>query len=159
MIRRPPRSTLSSSSAASDVYKRQAYGYAVGQSDTVIGANSDVDFDLGAIPFQNSGFTSVPSPGGTSFVIATTGVYTFDFYVSGLPASKVPLLFAIYINGAIAPGNGFEFRSDTTATATDNLTVIGHGIILLSSGNVITLHNRTNTVTDSVTVTVTLSLI
>ena len=25
MIRRPPRSTLSSSSAASDVYKRQAY--------------------------------------------------------------------------------------------------------------------------------------
>src|SRR5664280_1892698 len=28
MIRRPPRSTLSSSSAASDVYKRQIYGYA-----------------------------------------------------------------------------------------------------------------------------------
>src|SRR5674536_248675 len=27
MIRRPPRSTLSSSSAASDVYKRQAIGY------------------------------------------------------------------------------------------------------------------------------------
>ena len=26
MIRRPPRSTLSSSSAASDVYKRQEYG-------------------------------------------------------------------------------------------------------------------------------------
>src|SRR5674536_407985 len=28
MIRRPPRSTLSSSSAASDVYKRQGAGYA-----------------------------------------------------------------------------------------------------------------------------------
>ena len=27
MIRRPPRSTLSSSSAASDVYKRQIYGW------------------------------------------------------------------------------------------------------------------------------------
>src|SRR5664280_2333100 len=27
MIRRPPRSTLSSSSAASDVYKRQVFGY------------------------------------------------------------------------------------------------------------------------------------
>src|SRR5450756_3080151 len=27
MIRRPPRSTQSRSSAASDVYKRQAYGY------------------------------------------------------------------------------------------------------------------------------------
>src|SRR5664280_2843914 len=29
MIRRPPRSTLSSSSAASDVYKRQGFGYAL----------------------------------------------------------------------------------------------------------------------------------
>ena len=29
MIRRPPRSTLSSSSAASDVYKRQEQGHAV----------------------------------------------------------------------------------------------------------------------------------
>src|SRR5664280_3475687 len=33
MIRRPPRSTLSSSSAASDVYKRQMYDFAHGQSD------------------------------------------------------------------------------------------------------------------------------
>src|SRR5664280_1962606 len=31
MIRRPPRSTLSSSSAASDVYKRQQHGFVVGQ--------------------------------------------------------------------------------------------------------------------------------
>ena len=30
MIRRPPRSTLSSSSAASDVYKRQLYGFVKG---------------------------------------------------------------------------------------------------------------------------------
>ena len=30
MIRRPPRSTLDRSSAASDVYKRQAVGVAVG---------------------------------------------------------------------------------------------------------------------------------
>src|SRR5665648_1277610 len=29
MIRRPPRSTLSSSSAASDVYKRQRYGHPI----------------------------------------------------------------------------------------------------------------------------------
>eukprot|EP00658_Telonema_sp_P-2_P085830 TRINITY_DN9866_c0_g2_i1.p1 TRINITY_DN9866_c0_g2~~TRINITY_DN9866_c0_g2_i1.p1 ORF type:complete len:125 (-),score=47.91 TRINITY_DN9866_c0_g2_i1:249-623(-) len=31
MIRRPPRSTLSSSSAASDVYKRQVYGHGIGK--------------------------------------------------------------------------------------------------------------------------------
>src|SRR5664280_3706683 len=37
MIRRPPRSTLSSSSAASDVYKRQAFGCGVEKpGDTVV---------------------------------------------------------------------------------------------------------------------------
>eukprot|EP00658_Telonema_sp_P-2_P020856 TRINITY_DN18269_c0_g1_i3.p2 TRINITY_DN18269_c0_g1~~TRINITY_DN18269_c0_g1_i3.p2 ORF type:complete len:100 (-),score=28.73 TRINITY_DN18269_c0_g1_i3:139-438(-) len=36
MIRRPPRSTLSSSSAASDVYKRQD----VGGADDLLGVNS-----------------------------------------------------------------------------------------------------------------------
>lgn len=132
-----------------------AYGYAVGQSSTVIGADSNVVFDLGATVFPNAGFTSVPAPAGTSFVVATSGVYQFDFYVSGLPASNVPLEFALYRNGTVANvgGNGFEFRSNTSATATDKLTVIGHGIILLTAGDVITLHNRTNTVTDTVTVT------
>src|SRR5664280_1202048 len=42
MIRRPPRSTLSSSSAASDVYKRQGwstspYEYEVGMADLAVG--------------------------------------------------------------------------------------------------------------------------
>ena len=134
-----------------------AYGYAVGQSDAVIGANADVVFDLGATPFPNAGFTSVPAPAGTSFVIASAGVYQFDFYVSGLPSTNVPLEFQLYVNG-ISPnathgGPAYEFRSNTTASATDNLTVIGHGLILLAAGDVITLHNRTNTVTDTVTVT------
>ena len=132
-----------------------AYGYAVGQSDAVIGADSDVVFDLGATPFPNAGFTSVPAPAGTAFVVASAGVYQFDFYVSGLPSTNVPLEFALYVNGAIASAGGpaYEFRSNTTASATDNLTVIGHGLILLNAGDVITLHNRTNTVTDTVTVT------
>src|SRR5674536_218040 len=38
MIRRPPRSTLSSSSAASDVYKRQVVGGSVVPRATVVGA-------------------------------------------------------------------------------------------------------------------------
>src|SRR5664279_1777804 len=35
MIRRPPRSTLSSSSAASDVYKRQVFGFESDHNDVV----------------------------------------------------------------------------------------------------------------------------
>src|SRR5450756_3075407 len=39
MIRRPPRSTQSRSSAASDVYKRQRRGVDVGSQQTVLGAH------------------------------------------------------------------------------------------------------------------------
>src|SRR5678809_229469 len=45
MIRRPPRSTLDRSSAASDVYKRHRYSYA----DVAIGPRSDVDWQHGTV--------------------------------------------------------------------------------------------------------------
>src|SRR5665648_1262138 len=44
MIRRPPRSTLSSSSAASDVYKRQA----AGEGDATISLTAKAEWDLAA---------------------------------------------------------------------------------------------------------------
>jgi hypothetical protein len=129
------------------------YGYAVGQSDAVIGADADVVFDLNTNTSPTAGFTSVPNA-STAFVIASAGVYMFDFYVSGLPSTNVPLEFTLYVNGAApALATKFEFRSSTTATATDKLTVIGHGLIQLAAADSVTLHNRTNTVTDTVTVT------
>jgi hypothetical protein len=134
-----------------------AFGYAVGQSDAVIGANSDVVFDLGATPFPNVGFTSVPAPAGTTFVVAATGDYEFNFYVAGAHASAATtsLEFALWRNGAVAAvgGNAFEFRSNQQAGAGDIQVVRGQGIIHLTAGDAITLHNRTNTVTDAVTVT------
>eukprot|EP00658_Telonema_sp_P-2_P024143 TRINITY_DN19688_c0_g1_i3.p1 TRINITY_DN19688_c0_g1~~TRINITY_DN19688_c0_g1_i3.p1 ORF type:complete len:101 (+),score=29.72 TRINITY_DN19688_c0_g1_i3:138-440(+) len=48
MIRRPPRSTLSSSSAASDVYKRQEYG------GSEKGAMQRVVLCLLAAPYTNA---------------------------------------------------------------------------------------------------------
>eukprot|EP00658_Telonema_sp_P-2_P080614 TRINITY_DN8055_c0_g1_i2.p1 TRINITY_DN8055_c0_g1~~TRINITY_DN8055_c0_g1_i2.p1 ORF type:complete len:107 (+),score=34.35 TRINITY_DN8055_c0_g1_i2:68-388(+) len=63
MIRRPPRSTLSSSSAASDVYKRQPFafllisttmfvGYAMNALVFVVGVTQEIsrDYPLGASP-------------------------------------------------------------------------------------------------------------
>lgn len=133
------------------------YGYAAGQSTTVIGANADVVFDLGATPFPNAGFTSVPSPGGTSFVVGTTGDYEFDFYVLGTHAAgaTTPLQFALWRNGAVASvgGNAFEFSSNEQGGATDVQLCTGHGFIHLTAADVITLHNRTNTITDTVSVT------
>lgn len=133
-----------------------AYGYAVGQSDAVILANSDVVFDLGATVFPNNGFTSVPAPAGTAFVVASDGTYEFDFFVNGThpAAATTPLQFALWVNGAIANGGlGVEFSSEIDGIATTVQAVRGQGIISLSTGDVVTLHNRTNTVTDAVTVT------
>lgn len=130
-----------------------AYGHAVGQSDNVIGANALVGYDLGATPFPNAGFTSVPAPGGgTSFVVATAGAYEYDFYVAGLPASNVPLEFVLQVNAAMQ-GPAHEFRSDFQATATDQRVCRGQGIILLAAGDSVAVRNRTNTVTDTVTQT------
>ena len=142
-----------------------ASGYAVGQSDATIGADANVVFDLGATQFPNIGFTSVPTAGGSdarnanAFVIATTGVYEFDFYVAGNHTSgaTIPLEFALWRNGAVASvgGNAFEFRSNQQATwaVGDTQVVVGHGIIQLTAEDIIQLHNRTNLTTDTVTVT------
>jgi hypothetical protein len=129
-----------------------AYGVAYGASSTVIGLDSDVTFDLGATPFPNVGFTSVPAPAGSAFVVATTGDYEFDFYVTGTHAAMatVPLVFEIYVNGASVARN-FQFIGALNPTLQQS--VIGHGIIHLTAGQSVTLHNRTNTVTDTVTVT------
>lgn len=129
-----------------------AFGVAYGASSTVIGADSAVTFDLGATPYPNTGFTSVPSPGGSAFVVATSGDYEFDFYVNGThPAeTTVPLVFELYVNGSTVSRN-YQFTGALNPTLQQ--TVVGHGIIALTAGQSVTLHNRTNTVNDAVTVT------
>ena len=50
MIRRPPRSTLDRSSAASDVYKRQRHdGLRAANDDPVLPALLDVDVDVAVL--------------------------------------------------------------------------------------------------------------
>jgi hypothetical protein len=129
-----------------------AFGVAYGANSTTIGADSAVVFDLGATPFPNSGFTSVPAPGGSAFVVATTGDYEFDFYVTGTHSAEatVPLVFEVYVNGASVARN-YQFIGALNPTIQQS--VIGHGIIHLTAGDSVTLHNRTNTVTDAITVT------
>jgi hypothetical protein len=129
-----------------------AYGVAYGASSTSIGADADVVFDLGATPYPNSGFTSVPAPAGTAFVVATTGDYEFDFYVTGTHSAQatVPLVFELYVNGASVARN-YQFVGALNPTLQQS--VVGHGIIHLSATDSVTLHNRTNTVTDAITVT------
>lgn len=129
-----------------------AYAHAVGQRSMIISANGTVDFDLGATPFPNVGFTVVPPPGGNVFVVATTGDYEYDFYIAGVPSTGTSLEFALDVNG-IVQGPAHEFRSNFSATAGDVLVVRGQGIILLTAGDVVALRNRTLSGVDTVSVT------
>jgi hypothetical protein len=116
----------------------------------VIGASAGVAFDLGATPFPNTGFTVVPPPGGTTFTVASTGAYEYNFYVVGAPSTNVPLEFAIFVNG-VSQGPAHEFRSETSLATVP--VVRGQGIIQLTAGDLVNLHNRTNVGTDTVAVT------
>src|SRR5680860_1263042 len=58
ILRRPPRSTQSRSSAASDVYKRQAYGVAL---DLVADLEQHIDLALLRLPFGHA-LQNAPHP-------------------------------------------------------------------------------------------------
>src|SRR5665648_1280365 len=64
MIRRPPRSTLSSSAAASDVYKRQPFGLAVAREDSAGNLRVRGPFRLGGAALELSRFPRSRSLGG-----------------------------------------------------------------------------------------------
>src|SRR5664280_3450203 len=81
MIRRPPRSTLSSSSAASDVYKRQPFWarreFSLGLSKPGVAGSGDVvspviQMSIGAPPCAVSRFITLSSSSGLATVPAST---------------------------------------------------------------------------------------
>src|SRR5665648_231489 len=88
MIRRPPRSTLSSSSAASDVYKRQVRG-----SDVLVAVlDRDLEFEL-------DGRTLSPKDDYVRALVAgdvsrRLGLTTGPFSVEGLGATIVDVIAA-----------------------------------------------------------------
>eukprot|EP00658_Telonema_sp_P-2_P051537 TRINITY_DN3960_c0_g1_i12.p1 TRINITY_DN3960_c0_g1~~TRINITY_DN3960_c0_g1_i12.p1 ORF type:complete len:365 (+),score=91.16 TRINITY_DN3960_c0_g1_i12:94-1188(+) len=90
MIRRPPRSTLSSSSAASDVYKRQTYikmtgVLALGSNITISGGTYDYTTQFIHLPFGltvQDGST-LAMEGGTYRAHYPTGKYTSLVQCSG----------------------------------------------------------------------------
>lgn len=137
----------------------QAFGRAVGTNDTVIPADGTVIFNINSYTLPNTGFGvigNLPNASG-EFTIVTAGTYEYDFLVAGEhpSAATTSLEFAIYVNGAVAAVGGpvNEFRSNQQAAATDIQVVNGHGWLNLLAGDIVTLHNRTNLVTDAVTVT------
>jgi len=132
-----------------------AYGYAVATATSTVGAAGNVVFNLGGTPYPNTGFTSVPAPGGTSFTVASTGDYEFNFMVAGGiggASATESLQFALWDNGADI-GPQYRFQSELNLTAASTLVVTGSGIVHLTAADVVTLNNQTNSGTQAVTLT------
>ena len=121
-----------------------AYGYAVGQNLSGTPAGLLVDFDLGTV-VNNTGFTSVPLPLGTTFVIATAGVYEYNFYIaaSNAAATTLPVEIGLVVNGAgaVAPN---IFRSALGGADVDPMVCIGSGLVTLAAADTVTLQNLTD---------------
>lgn len=133
------------------------YATARNESSQVYAANSLVTFDT---PGSATGITP-PTVSGTDFTILSTGVYKYWFQVRGRPeniAPPEPILFGLSLNhsGTIV---GTEFAADvqssagTGATTESTWAVNGTGIVNLTSGNTVSLRNRTNAGADLVAVT------
>eukprot|EP00658_Telonema_sp_P-2_P020514 TRINITY_DN18114_c0_g1_i3.p1 TRINITY_DN18114_c0_g1~~TRINITY_DN18114_c0_g1_i3.p1 ORF type:complete len:135 (+),score=40.30 TRINITY_DN18114_c0_g1_i3:133-537(+) len=88
MIRRPPRSTLSSSSAASDVYKRQEYGDSKTQNmecSPRIGKSHFGDYNgkvvrfVGKVKSNNGGVAVLEAPDGGEVTVQNSTPYSTQF--------------------------------------------------------------------------------
>src|SRR5450756_381514 len=94
MIRRPPRSTQSRSSAASDVYKRQA-GF-------ISGTGTDVPFNAasGKMGVQTGDGLATTPPGST---FASTGISGFTGLI--LCSANLPDKMAISVDAQVDDGS------------------------------------------------------
>eukprot|EP00658_Telonema_sp_P-2_P020332 TRINITY_DN18044_c0_g1_i3.p1 TRINITY_DN18044_c0_g1~~TRINITY_DN18044_c0_g1_i3.p1 ORF type:complete len:102 (+),score=16.16 TRINITY_DN18044_c0_g1_i3:150-455(+) len=87
MIRRPPRSTLSSSSAASDVYKRQIF---ISVCMTFIAVDDDDDVPAKINPHNNKTSTTTHTiPSQNKYNNILTPLSHTDTHPKGLFVSKV----------------------------------------------------------------------
>ena len=121
-----------------------AYGYTVGQSTVTVAAGALFTFDLGTV-VSNTGFTSVPAAGGSSYVISRAGVYEYSFYVAAADGAGItqPLMIAVVVGASAAVPQNI-FRSGAAALITDPLVCVGRGLITLAVADSVSLRNVTN---------------
>lgn len=136
---------LTSDSSGNGTWQAQTassvYGYTIGTDNSTTAAGALVAYSLGASTF-NVGFTSAPSAGGTSFVIATNGVYEFYFYLSASDAAGTSsvIQIGIDVNGSI-PSAAYIFRSALATGASAEMVCTGKGLIHLAATNTVSLRN------------------
>jgi hypothetical protein len=106
----------------------QAYAYIYNQSAQTVLNDTDVTFDSQGPSLV--GFTN--TPGTAPITVTNAGTYLITFSVSSSDANQ----FAIYVNGALAPGSVY-------GAGAGNQTNIGQVQIAFTDGDTFTLHNTT----------------
>lgn len=130
-----------------------AYGYAAGTDTSTIAGGAFIPFSVGATTFPNIGFTSVPAAAGTSFVVASTGVYEFNFYVAANDAAGTTLIIEVGLDVGGTVSAGYSFRSALATSANAEMVCVGNGLISLTATNVVSLKNITNASATAITFT------
>src|SRR5450756_1494185 len=122
MIRRPPRSTQSRSSAASDVYKRQVKGPGQVQNDIESSNISSPRFTLTLSQFLNNNRTQDSQINLGNLLTLPVGgglLYVEPIYVSAKTTSSYPLARAI----VVAFGNQLAWSDTLGAVSYTHLTL------------------------------------
>jgi hypothetical protein len=104
------------------------YGYIFNQAAEVVAIEAAVTFDSNG-PLL--GITHAPGNAGVN--VTNAGIYSVTFSVSGVPPSE----FAIFVNGAPAPGSVYGSGAGTQQNT-------GQVILILSAGDVLTLRNHSS---------------
>ncbi|MCW2764228.1 MAG: hypothetical protein JWO11_187 [Nocardioides sp.] len=103
-------------------------GYVYNTSSQVVPIEADIVFD------SNGPLIGVThTPGTSPLVVSTAGVYSVRFVVSAVEPNQ----FALFVNGAEAPGSVFGSGSGTQQN-------VGEVLVMLSAGDVLTLRNHTS---------------
>ena len=126
------------------VWKKPSYGYSVGDSTVTIGAGALISFNIDSDTFPNYGFTSNPGVDGTTYTIASAGVYEFSFSANATNGNgdNLAIEVGLSINGNV--NSPFTYRSPLANNDPGELWCRGSGLVRLSAGDVIGIKNLTN---------------
>jgi hypothetical protein len=116
------------------------YGKASNINAQTTASGSLIQWTFGATQSPTSGFANVPDFSGTTFTIASAGVYQYTLSVLGRCDPFIGV--GISVNGSAASVNTF---GSPVSNGVDTVLCSGSGIVLLEEGDEVGVQNRSDT--------------
>lgn len=116
------------------------YGKASNVNSQTTASGSLIEWTFGATQSPTSGFANVPDFNGTTFTIASPGVYQYTLSVIGRCDPFIGV--GISVNGATASVNTF---GSPVSNGVDTVLCSGSGIVVLAEGDEVGVKNKSDT--------------